>query len=122
MLVLTPVICVEALRKGFLSLTDVSILVYDEAHHCRKRHPYTQIMDHYWKIQDPADRPRVFGMTASPVNFKLSEKSDNARDAIVESVRQLEANLDAKVVTISDLTEVQAVCPRLCSHTPTIYL
>ena len=107
--VLTPAICVEAMRKGFLALTDVSILVFDEAHHCRKRHPYAQIMHYYWKIPDPADRPRVFGMTASPVNFKLSDKSDSARDAIVASVRQLEANLNARVVTISDLTEIQAV-------------
>lgn len=89
MFVLTPAICVEALRKGFLAMTDISVLVCDEAHHRRKHHPYVQIMDFYCDLLHAADRPRVFGMTAFPVNFKLSDEEDIARDAIVASVRQL---------------------------------
>lgn len=107
--VLTPAIGVEAFRKGFLKMADVSIIVFDEAHHARKRHPYAQIMD-YYHLTDVSDRPRIFGMTASPVNVKLSEKEESARDAIVASVRQLEDTLDAKVVTIADVSEIQAVC------------
>jgi endoribonuclease Dicer len=90
-------------------MTSIELLIFDEAHHCRKRHPYAQVMDHYRKVEVVADRPRIFGMTASPVNLKLSEDAKQAKACIVEQVRQLEAAMHAKVVTIADLTEVQSV-------------
>jgi hypothetical protein len=102
--VITPSILMEALRKACISMSSIHLLIFDEAHHCRKRHPYAQIMDYYWKISDPADRPRVFGMTASPVNTKLTDDL-----AIVQPLRQLETALDATLVTIADLSEMQSV-------------
>jgi hypothetical protein len=109
-LVLTPSIFNDALSKAYISLKDIRLLVFDEAHHCRKRHVYAQIMEQYHRL-DKNDRPRVFGMTASPVNLKLSHNEATATNAIVEQILQLERAMDAKVVTISDLTEVQMVSP-----------
>jgi endoribonuclease Dicer len=107
-LVLTPAIFNEALSRGFVALSDVQLLVFDEAHHCRKRHAYAQIMSKYRALPREV-RPRIFGMTASPVNLKLSPNEGAARRAIMEQVRELENNLDARVVTISDLAEIQRV-------------
>ena len=59
-------------------------------------------MDYYWKVAKPEDRPRIFGMTASPV--KSMHKA-----SIVTQLRELESAMDANVLTISDLTSVQAV-------------
>lgn len=59
-----------------------------------------------------ADRPRVFGMTASPVNLRLSDSAEAARATIVAEIRELERIMDAKVVTIHDLTEIQMVRAR----------
>lgn len=109
MLVMTPQILVVALARAFISLTDVSLLVFDEAHHCRKQHPYAQIMAAYHKL-DERERPRIFGMTASPINVKLPDKESIATAMIASQIQQLEAALDAKVVTISDMAEIQLVC------------
>ena len=65
-----------------------------------------------------ADRPRVFGMTASPVNLRLSDSVEAARTTIVAEIRELERVMDAKVVTIHDLTEIQMVRPRSHMYQP----
>jgi endoribonuclease Dicer len=105
-LVLTADIFNNALSRAHVSLRDVSLLVFDEAHHCRKRHVYAEIMHAYRRL-DVADRPRVFGMTASPVNLKLSENEGDALASIVQEIQKLELAMDAKVITIADLTETQ---------------
>lgn len=75
-MVSTPQILLDALRHGFLTLGDVSLLVFDEAHHATSKHPYNAIMqDFYFKLPprrnssdtSPGVRPMVLGLTASPV-------------------------------------------------------
>ena len=65
-------------------LTDVSVLVFDEAHHCRGNHQYKQIME-YYKNTPNKFKPVVLGLTASPAgeitvertSLKLEELLDN---------------------------------------------
>ena len=65
-------------------LTDVSVLVFDEAHHCRGNHQYNQIMA-YYKNTPNKFKPVVLGLTASPAGeitvertiLKLEELLDN---------------------------------------------
>ncbi|CAK5264309.1 unnamed protein product, partial [Mycena citricolor] len=80
-----------------------SLLIFDECHHARKNHPYSQIMREY--IETRVDlRPKIFGMTASPVwDVKNVQKS----------LADLERTLDAKVVA------VRANAEELISHAPT---
>jgi hypothetical protein len=55
-------------------------------------------LNFYLHRQAPrASRPRVFGMTASPVNIRAHHAADRIRTTIYE----LEDNLDAKVLTPS---------------------
>lgn len=70
----------------------VSLIVFDECHHTRKNHAYNGIMREYFQ-ESPEKRPKVFGMTASPIW--------NPRDA-VESLATLERNLDAKVIAVRE--------------------
>ena len=42
------------------------MLVLDECHGARKRHPYVRIMSFYNAIPEGVQRPKIFGMTASP--------------------------------------------------------
>ncbi|CAL1703381.1 unnamed protein product [Somion occarium] len=80
----------------------VALMVFDECHHTRKNHAYNGIMREYFQI--PAEhRPRVFGMTASPIW--------NPRDA-VESLATLERNLDAKVIAVREHVD------ELMDHSP----
>lgn len=112
MFVITPTILMEAMRKACVCMSSIHLLIFDEAHHCRKRHPYAQVMDYYWKVPNPADRPRIFGMTASPVNTKLTDDQGKSQLSIVQQLRHLETALGAaKVVTVADLTSVQSVRP-----------
>ena len=73
----TPQVFLDALRHGYISLgRDISLLVFDEAHHAVDNHPYNRIMmDFYFKLphrdqhlQNHLEvRPMVLGLTASPI-------------------------------------------------------
>ncbi|KAF9615049.1 hypothetical protein IFM89_021620 [Coptis chinensis] len=64
-LVMTPQILLDALRKAFLSLKLVCLLVFDECHRATGNHPYTKIMKEFYHKY--SNKPKIFGMTASPV-------------------------------------------------------
>ncbi|KAK0225141.1 hypothetical protein EDD85DRAFT_221965 [Armillaria nabsnona] len=97
--VMTAQIFLNLITHSLWSIPKVSLIVFDECHHTRKNHPYNSIMREYKHVAAP-DRPKIFGMTASPIL--------NPRDAI-RSMEELEGNLDAKIVGIhthvSELTE-----------------
>ena len=70
-LVLTPMVLYHLLTVGFASLQKTALLVYDECHHTTKRHPYNLIFrDFYFDVPEK-DRPRVLGLTASPVGVSI---------------------------------------------------
>lgn len=70
-------------------------MVFDECHHARKNHPYNGILREYFQV--PAGRrPKIFGMTASPVwNIKNPEKA----------IEELENNMDARVISVLEHVE-----------------
>ncbi|KAJ3785329.1 hypothetical protein GGU10DRAFT_313078 [Lentinula aff. detonsa] len=93
--VLTAQIFLNFMTHSLLRMEDVSLLVFDECHHARKKHPYAVIMHEY--LQCPAEkRPKVFGMTASPVW--------NPKDPAT-SLKVLEATMDAKVIGVREHVE-----------------
>ena len=78
------------------------MIVFDECHHTRKNHAYNGIMREYFQIP-PNERPKIFGMTASPIwNPK------NAAD----SLATLEKNLDGKIVAVKEHLD------ELADHSP----
>lgn len=73
-MVSTPQVFLDALRHGYISLgRDISLLVFDEAHHAVDNHPYNRIMMEFYfdlprRDQNPLEgRPMVLGLTASPI-------------------------------------------------------
>jgi endoribonuclease Dicer len=38
----------NCLRRGFIRLTDFSLMVFDECHHCKENHPYAAIMREFY--------------------------------------------------------------------------
>ncbi|KAJ3024521.1 UNVERIFIED_CONTAM: hypothetical protein HDU68_008036 [Siphonaria sp. JEL0065] len=90
-LVMTPAILDTVLRRGYLSMKNINLIVFDECHNARKNSIYNQIIAlHYLKAPD-AEKPLIFGMTASPI-------SGNGDD-IQTAIKQLEANLCSKAIT-----------------------
>ena len=89
-IVCTAEILNQCLMHSFISINDINLLVFDEAHHTKKNHAYARfvsltshclrshwnlpfdriIKDYYITQEDPAKRPKVFGMTASPVDAR----------------------------------------------------
>lgn len=93
-LVCTAAVLDQALFHNFVRIENLSLVVFDEAHHCKKNHPYSRIIrDYYLKTSKDKPRPRLFGMTASPV--------DSKRD-VMSTITELEELLHSKIVTVPD--------------------
>ena len=93
-LVMTPDIF---LKHNHLPLGKVNLLIFDEAHHATKNHPYNQIMDLFDVCPDP---PRILGLSASLIDSKAKVTS------VERSVRHLEKNLKCRLITAGDIKSV----------------
>lgn len=83
----TPQVLLDALTHGFVQLDQLSLLVFDEAHHCNKKAPMNNIMQIFYhpaKQKDAAKVPHVLGLSASPIT--------GTKPGVLEKV---ESNLDA---------------------------
>ncbi|KAJ7684575.1 hypothetical protein DFH06DRAFT_1264086 [Mycena polygramma] len=102
--VMTPQIFLNLVTHSLWAIEKVALIILDECHHTRRSHPYNAIMREYFQVP-PQKRPKIFGMTASPVH--------NVEDARA-SLATLEGNLDAKVVAVRvNVDELAAHAPRV---------
>lgn len=97
-IVCTAEVLVQCMMHSFITMAQVNLLIFDEAHHAKNNHPYARLMkDYYVHGVDPSLRPRIFGMTASPIDTKgLSV------DHIRAVANDLEKLLHSKIVTTSE--------------------
>lgn len=100
------IVCIGAvlqscLHRSYIKMEQINLLIFDEAHHAKREHPYARIVtDFYVPLQKTQQRlPRIFGMTASPVDAK----TDFERAA-----SDLETLLHSKIATVGDLTALQS--------------
>ncbi|KAK9817465.1 hypothetical protein WJX74_006245 [Apatococcus lobatus] len=104
-MVMTPQILLDVLRHGFVTMHDINLLIFDEAHHCVKKTPYNCIMsEFYHDARYGGSRPHILGLTASPVNAKNMS-------SLEATMKTLECNLDAKVLSIADREELDRYAP-----------
>ncbi|OGM48320.1 ATP-dependent helicase dcl2 [Aspergillus bombycis] len=84
----THAVLFEALTHGFVRMSQLGLLIFDEAHHCMRRHPANMIMfDFYHPTLRKHGRdsvPCILGLTASPVVRSKSQE-----------MKTLESNLDS---------------------------
>jgi endoribonuclease Dicer len=118
-IVCTAEVLVQCMMHSFINMAQINLLIFDEAHHAKSNHPYARLMkDYYVHEINVAQRPRIFGMTASPVDTK-----GLSADHIREAARDLEKLLHSKIATTAESTlasnsisrpdEEIAVYPRL---------
>lgn len=99
-IVCTAEVLVQCMMHSFINMSRINLLIFDEAHHAKNNHPYARVMkDYYAHELDTTKRPRIFGMTASPVDVK-----GPTTDHIKEAARDLEKLLHAKIATTTDGT------------------
>ncbi|XP_074345959.1 endoribonuclease Dicer homolog 3a-like isoform X1 [Apium graveolens] len=104
-MVMTPQILLDALRKAFLKFEIICLLVLDECHHAIGNHPYARLMKEFYHNSE--DKPKVFGMTASPVIKKgVSSVNDSDRQ-----ISELESMLDSQIYSVDSKTEQESVIP-----------
>ncbi|KAL2918045.1 Dicer-like protein 1 [Polyrhizophydium stewartii] len=95
--VLTPEILRRALDRGYISLDRFNVLVFDECHHARSNHPYSLIVRTHYADMPVEKRPRILGITASPIASKESFEM---------AIGELEKNLCARAMTSTLTNEV----------------
>ncbi|KAG0221005.1 Dicer-like protein 1 [Mortierella sp. GBA43] len=88
----TAQILLDLLRHGMIKISKVHLLIFDECHHARKDHPFCCIMKEFYHSAPKEERPKVFGMTASP--------SMDAGSKLYHSAKELEQLMDCKVFTV----------------------
>ncbi|XP_051119547.1 endoribonuclease Dicer homolog 3 isoform X2 [Andrographis paniculata] len=93
-LIMTPQIFLNSLRKGYMSLERLRFIVLDECHQTTGNHPYALIMKEFY--HQSKRRPKVFGMTAFPENKKDSE----------DRLRELESLLDSQLYGVDNTIQV----------------
>ncbi|CAI9090837.1 OLC1v1025698C1 [Oldenlandia corymbosa var. corymbosa] len=97
-LVMTPAILLSALRHGFLKLDIIKVLIFDECHNARGKHPYACIMKEFYHLyleSGYSNLPRIFGMTASPIKAKGS----SSPSVCWQQIHELENLMNSKVYT-----------------------
>ncbi|KAI3454024.1 hypothetical protein Pfo_010687 [Paulownia fortunei] len=104
-LVMTPQILLDALRKAYLSFEVFCFIVLDECHRATGNHPYARIMKEFY--HKSTRRPKIFGMTASPTIRKgVSSIKDSE-----EQIGELESLLDSQVYILEDKIELEEYIP-----------
>ncbi|EUC50760.1 hypothetical protein COCMIDRAFT_80904 [Bipolaris oryzae ATCC 44560] len=99
-IVCTAEVLVQCMMHSFITMSQINLLIFDEAHHAKSNHPYARLMkDYYLQETDVSQRPRIFGMTASPVDTK-----GLSADHIKEAAGNLEKLLHSKIATTAEST------------------
>jgi ERCC4-related helicase len=89
----TPQTVFNDVRHGRVSLSDVTLAVFDEAHRSVKDYTYTKLASAY---RERADHPLILGLTASPGASK-EKVGEIKRSLFIESVEaRTEASEDVK--------------------------
>lgn len=94
-IVCTAQLLLDGLNHGFITMRGINLLIFDEAHHAKKNHAFARIIQTYYRGEpDQSQRPRIFGMTASPADGQIRDMKD--------ACGELEAMLDSRIATVSD--------------------
>jgi endoribonuclease Dicer len=95
-IVCTAEVLRQCLHHSFISMDRINLLIFDEAHHAKKDHAYARIIkDFYTSDEKIPMLPKIFGMTASPVDARVDVK---------RAAAELEALLHCEIATAKDGT------------------
>ncbi|KAI2626207.1 hypothetical protein GGS21DRAFT_530579 [Xylaria nigripes] len=92
-IVCTAEVLYSNLCHSFIRMEQINLLIFDEAHHAKKQHPYARIMREFYATLKEGEykRPRILGMTASPVD---------ARTDVDMAAAKLEGLLHCEISTV----------------------
>ena len=110
-----PSIVYKLLSRGFLKISEINMLIFDECHHANADHPYNKIMTEFYffykKHPNKKDfknikLPIIIGLTASPlksgIKGSIGESAKNAMETLSE-------NLDCSFVIDPDMIKEENI-------------
>ncbi|EYU29224.1 hypothetical protein MIMGU_mgv1a0001671mg, partial [Erythranthe guttata] len=104
-LVMTPQILLDALRNAYLNFELIAFIVLDECHRASGSHPYARIMKEFY--HKSTSRPKIFGMTASPIIRKGVSSTKESK----EQFEELESLLDSQIYIVEDRINLEEYIP-----------
>ncbi|KAI0166018.1 hypothetical protein GGR57DRAFT_2230 [Xylariaceae sp. FL1272] len=100
--VCTAAILAHCLQHAFIRMEQISLLIFDEAHHAKKNHHYARIVkDFYAPLDRCFEPPRILGLTASPVDAKTE---------VSHAAAHLEGLLHCEIATVADPEAFKRAC------------
>ena len=112
----TPMKLLHALQHKRISMEQIALLVFDEAHHFYGSEPYAVLMQYFYRPLPVERRPRVLALTASPVERppKVEHQTiEGARHALARIEADLDATVDSEAATAwLALGAPHTPCPR----------
>ena len=106
-----PTILYKLLSKGFLKISEINMLIFDECHHTDSDHPYNKIMNEFYffykKHPNKKDfkgikLPRIIGLTASPLKSSIKGSIESSAQKAMELLCE---NLDSSIIIDPDIIE-----------------
>ena len=67
-------------------MSDISVLVFDEAHHCLGNHCYNQAMRDFYKVTNNTFKPLVLALTASPAGANTLEATKTRLNELLSNL------------------------------------
>lgn len=101
--VATPQVIYQLLSTGYLKISDIDLLIFDECHHTDSNHPYNLLINEfYFYYKTTCDDmykniklPQILGLTASPLKRKITK---DIKDEAKIALSQICENLDSFMV------------------------
>ncbi|XP_046627604.1 endoribonuclease Dicer isoform X1 [Neodiprion virginianus] len=99
-LVMTSQIFLDILNHGYISLSQVNLMIFDECHRAVNDHPMRLIMQRF-KDCPKDQQPRVLGLTATLLNGNIKVAK------LDETITDLETTFHGKIIAVESLIGVR---------------
>lgn len=90
LIVVTAAYCEQLIMKNVLRWEDLCIVVFDEAHHCTKNHPFNKLLENNHLTRPLGERPKILGLTASPAGKKTFPFTVTMLQTLMKSMGETE--------------------------------
>lgn len=88
LLVLTHQILLNLMASDpvVVRMSDISVLVFDEAHHCLGNHCYNQVMRDFYRVTSNRCKPLVLALTASPAGADTLQATSKKLEELLSNL------------------------------------
>jgi ERCC4-related helicase len=106
-----PNILYKLLSRGFIKISEINMIIFDECHHTDMDHPYNKIMNEFYFFykKHPHKKdfkniklPRIIGLTASPLKSSIKGSIESSAQKAMEILSE---NLDSCIVVDPDIIQ-----------------